>query len=53
MVFVEGSTVLAYFNNQSFHSKKIVVEEELQQGGFVWKVRSNGNLGLMWKGGNS
>ena len=52
MMFTEGSTVLAYFNNQSFHVKKAVVEEELQQGGFVWKVRSNGNLGLMWKGGN-
>ena len=53
MMFTEGSVVLAYFTNQSFHSKKVVVEEELQQGGFVWKVRSNGNMGLMWKGGNS
>ena len=53
MMFTEGSTVLAYFNNQSFHVKKAVVEEELQQGGFVWKVRSNGNLGLVWKGGAS
>lgn len=53
MMFTEGSTVLAYFTNQSFHSKKIVIEEELQQGGFVWKSRSNGNLGLVWKGGNN
>ena len=53
MIFAEGSTVLAYFNNQSLHIKKAVVEDELQQGGFVWKVRSNGNLGLIWKGGNS
>jgi hypothetical protein len=53
MVFTEGATVLAYFNNQSFHVRKAVVEEELQQGGFVWKVRSNGNLGLVWKGGNN
>lgn len=53
MMFMEGSTVLAYFNNQSFHVKKAVVEEELQQGGFVWKARSNGNLGLVWKGGIS
>lgn len=52
MMFTEGSAVLAYFNNQSFHVKKAVVEEELQQGGFVWKARSNGNLGLVWKGGN-
>ena len=53
MMFTEGSVVLAYFTNQSFHSKKVVVEEELQQGGFVWKARANGNLGLVWKGGNS
>lgn len=53
MMFVEGSSVLAYFNNQSLHIKKAVVEEELQQGGFVWKVRSNGNMGLVWKGGTS
>lgn len=53
MIFTEGSSILAYFNNQSLHIKKAVVEEELQQGGFVWKVRSNGNLGLVWKGGNS
>lgn len=53
MMFTEGSTVLAYFTNQSFHSKRVVVEEELQQGGFVWKIRSNGNLGLIWKGVSS
>jgi uncharacterized protein YoxC len=53
MIFTEGSNVLAYFNNQSLHIKKAVVEDELQQGEFVWKVRSNGNLGLVWKGGTS
>lgn len=50
MMFTEGSEVLAYFTNQSFNSKKVVIEEELQQGGFVWKIRSNGNLALVWKG---
>lgn len=50
MIFTEGSTILAYFNNQSLHIKKAVVEEEFQQGNFVWKARSNGNLGLVWKG---
>lgn len=53
MMFTEGSSVLAYFTNQAFNSKKVVIEEELQQGGFVWKTRANGNLGLIWKGGNS
>lgn len=53
VVFMEGSSVLAYFTNQSMHIKKAVIEEELQQGGFVWKVRSNGNMGLVWKGATS
>ena len=53
MMFSEGSAILGYFTNNAFNSKKIVVEEELQQSGFVWKGRSNGNLGLIWKGGNS
>lgn len=50
IMFMEGSGVPAYINNQSLYIKKAVVEEELQQGGFVWKVRSNGNMGLIWKG---
>lgn len=50
MMFTEGSTVLAYFNNQSLHAKKVVIEEELQQGGFVRTTRSNGHLSLVWKG---
>lgn len=51
IMFMEGSSVPAYINNQSLFIKKAVVEEELQQGEFVWKARSNGNLGLIWKGG--
>lgn len=50
IMFMEGSDIPAYFTNQSMHIKKAVIEEELQQGGFVWKVRSNGNMGLVWKG---
>lgn len=50
ILFMEGSIVPAYITNQSLHIKKAVIEEELEQGGFVWKKRSNGNLGLMWKG---
>lgn len=53
IMFMEGTGVPAYINNQSLYIKKAVVEEELQQGEFVWKARSNGNLGLIWKGGNS
>lgn len=53
VVFMEGSSILAYFTNQSMHIKKAVIEEELQQGGFVWKVRNNGNMGFVWKGATS
>lgn len=52
IMFMEGTDVPAYINNQSLYIKKAVVEEELQQGEFVWKARSNGNLGLIWKGAN-
>lgn len=53
ILFMEGSGVPAYLNNQSLYINKAVIEEELQQGEFVWKVRSNGNLGLIWKGASS
>lgn len=50
IMFVEGSSVVAYVSNQALNIKKAVIEEELQQGPFVWKIRSNGNMGLLWKG---
>lgn len=50
ILFMEGNSVPAYITNQSLHIKKAVIEEDLQQGGYVWKVRSNGNMGLIWKG---
>lgn len=50
ILFVDSSDALAYFSNQSLHIKKAVIEDELQQGEFVWKVRANGNLGIVWKG---
>lgn len=53
ILFMEGGVTPAYITNQSLNIEKAVVKEELQQGGFVWKVRSNGNLGLMWKGVDS
>ena len=53
IMFVEGTSVVAYISNQALNIKKAVIEEELQQGPFVWKVRSNGNMGLLWKGVSS
>lgn len=53
ILFMEGSAVPAYITNKSLHISKAVVEEELQQGEFVWKARANGNMGLVWKGASS
>lgn len=52
--FLEGSSRIAYVNNKSLYIEKAVVKDELQIGestGFIWKRRSNGNLGLRWIGG--
>lgn len=53
ILFMEGTNLPAYISNQSLHIEKAVIEEELQQGGFVWTVRNNGNMGLVWKGGTN
>lgn len=50
IMFREGASTPAYINNRSLYIEKAIIKDELHQGGFVWKVRSNGNLGLMWKG---
>ena len=48
--FADGTTIPAYLSNQKLYIEKAEVKDELQHGGFVWKKRSNGNLGLLWKG---
>lgn len=47
--FLEGSSKIAYANNNTFYSIKIITEElQLGKGpGFVWALRANGNLGLV------
>ena len=48
--FMEGSTKIAYVNNSTFYTNKIIVKSELQIGegpGFVWRTRENGNMGLV------
>lgn len=49
--FMEGTTVPASISNQAMNIEKAVIKEELRQGGFAWVARSNGNYGLVWKGG--
>lgn len=51
--FVDGSSIPAYITNQKLMIEQAEVKDELQFGGFVWKIRSNGNMGLIWKGGSS
>lgn len=51
--FSEGTVVPAYISNQKLMIEKAEVKNELQFGEFVWKPRSNGNMGLIWKGGGS
>ena len=48
--FLEGSTKIAYANNNTFYSTKIIVLElQIGEGpAFVWKVRENGNCGLSY-----
>ena len=48
--FRDGSSTPAYFSNQKLYIEKAEVTNELQFGGFVWKIRANGNMGLVWKG---
>lgn len=51
--FMEGPSEPAYINNKSLYIRKAVITEELQQGNWIWKVRSNGNICIVWNGGES
>lgn len=48
--FMQDDVPVAYISNQKLHIEDASVTNELQQGNFVWEVRSNGNYGLSWKG---
>lgn len=53
MYFMAGAMILTTVTNQKMVAEKIEVKQELQQGGFVWMLHGNGNLGLIWKGVDS
>lgn len=53
MYFIAGSSILTTVTNQKMVAEKIEVTQELQQGGFVWMLHGDGNLGLLWKGVSS
>lgn len=47
--FIDGSEVPAYISNRKLMIEKAEVHNELRFGNFVWKERSNGNMGLVWE----
>lgn len=52
--FMEGTSKIAYANNNTFYAEKMIVKNELQIGigpGFVWRTRSSGNMGLVYISG--
>lgn len=51
--FLEGTSIPAYVNNQKLMIEQAEVKNELQFGNFIWKIRSNGNMGIIWKGASS
>ena len=48
--FADGTTIPAYVNNKKLMIETAEIKGELQQGGFVWVKRANGNVGLIWRG---
>ena len=51
--FYDGSSTPAYISNQKLMIRKAEVIDELRFGNFVWRKRSNGNMGLIWGEENS
>ena len=48
--FLEGSARIAYANNNTFYSEKMITKElQIGEGpGYVWRTRANGNFGLTY-----
>lgn len=50
-VFLDGEIERTKIDKYGVTSTNVTAEENLSVGGYILKRRSNGNLGLMWKGG--
>lgn len=53
--FMQDGVKIAYITNRQLYIQSSVVTDEMKVGagsGFIWKKRSNGNMGLRWIGGN-
>lgn len=49
IIFVDGSGNPTYISKDGLFANKLTVGSELRQKDFIWSVRQNGNLGLMWR----
>lgn len=50
--FMQDSAKIAYITNRQLYIQSSVVTDEMKigvNGGFIWKKRANGNLGLSWE----
>ena len=50
--FMQGTIKIAYITNESLYIQSSVVTDDFKIGsgaGFIWKRRSNGNMGLRWE----
>lgn len=52
-MFMDGAMVRTKIDTDGISTENATIDGEFRQGSFVWKSRSNGNLGLTWRGGNS
>lgn len=48
--FIQGTDIPASISNKKLNITDAEITGGLQQGGFEWRTRSNGNYGLVWKG---
>lgn len=49
--FWQGTTEMAYFSNQKLYITKAEILNEMVMGNYVWKIYTDGSLGLMARNG--
>lgn len=52
--FIEGSVRIAYISNRALYIERAIIKNEFQigdNGGFIFRKRSSGNMGIRWVGG--
>lgn len=50
IIFFDGTTIPASISNEALNIGKAVVDDSIKFGGHLLKIRSNGNLGILWEG---